>query len=98
MKKIDRLLIKAREAKRQDGDALKLAFIAPAYLLDEPEGSPNYERWGLVAYVEGSHGTRTNTETAFYNTQEEAAQAARNMEAAFAPAGKRKSEAVYITF
>lgn len=47
MKKIDRLLMKAREA--QGGNALKLAYIAPGWALDdEPGKAQDHDKWGLI--------------------------------------------------
>ena len=97
MRKIDRLMMKVRDAKRADSDALILAFIAPASLLDEPEESPNYNRWELIAYFGTSGGKIAGSDIAFYETQEEAEQAAHEMESAHG-AGSRDREAVYVSF
>lgn len=97
MKKIDRLLMKAREA--QGGNALKLAYIAPGWALDdEPGKAQDHDKWGLIAHVEDSKGNTSCAGITFYNTQEEAMQAAREMEAALDSSGKRKGEAIYITY
>ena len=97
MRKIDRLLMKAREA--QGGNALKLAYIAPGWALDdEPGTEQNRDKWGMIAHIEDSKGNASCTGITFYNTQEEAMRAAREMEAALDPSGKRKGEAIYITY
>lgn len=98
MRKIDRILLKVQKARRQD-NGLKLAFVSPACLLDDTtKESPNYDKWALVAHVGGSNEKPAGTLVSFYNTQEQAMQAARDMEAAFVRDGKQTSETIYVTF
>lgn len=97
VRKIDRLLMKAKNA--QGGNVLKLAYIAPGWALDdEPGDAQNRDKWGMIAHIEDSKGNASCTGITFYNTQEEAMRAAREMEAALDPSGKRKGEAIYITY
>lgn len=101
MRRIDRLLLKIQEAQRLDELTLCYALVMPASLLEEPEDSPNYNKWGVVAYLNrgGMDSNGELLDTIYFDTQAEAMKAAQEIEAVHAPTGKRvkETEAHYIT-
>lgn len=102
MRKVDRLLIKIQEAQRLDELTLCYALVSPASFLDEPEDSPNYNKWAVVAYLNrgGMDSNGELLDTLYFDTKAEAMKAAKEIEAVHAPTGRRakETEAAYITF
>ena len=104
MRKVDRLLLKIREAQRIDELTLCHAMVVPAPFaeLGITEGDPNYNKWVVQAYLNKSWGDSNGEmlEPLFYDTKAEAMKAAEEIEAVHAPTGGRVStrEAAYITF
>ncbi len=101
MRRIDRLLLKIQEAQRLDELTLCYALVMPASLLEEPEDSPNYNKWGVVAYLNRGDevGNGEMLDKLYFDTQAEALKAAEEIEAVHAPTGKRvrETEAYFIT-
>lgn len=82
VKKIDRLLEKLRYEQQLSGNVFESAIIAPAYLMEEPEDSPNYNRWMCIAHIKVNRGTMTETKTSYHDTRDEALRWAHEIEAA----------------
>lgn len=105
MRKVDRLLLVAKakleEAQRLDENAFCYALVMPAELLEEPEDSPNYNKWVTRVFLNkgkfGSEGVMLDA--MFFDTKAEAMEAAKEVEAVHTPTGKRTStqEPIYIT-
>lgn len=90
MGRIKRLLIQIQEAQRLDADVLVGAIVLPAWLLEEPEDSPNRDRWILDVTLENAAaGTIRKLPPSYFDTKEEAMEAAAQIEAAHAPTGKK---------
>ena len=100
MRRIDRLLIKIQEAQRLDSESLCYALITKACYVEEPEDSPNYNKWAVAAYISKGKepGSGTMLDTLYFNTRAEAEAAAREIESVHAPTGKRAAtqEPIYI--
>lgn len=105
MRKVDKLLLVAKamleEAQRLDDNAFCYAVVMPAALMEEPEDSPNYSKWETLVYLNkgkaGSEGIMLDA--MYFDTKEEAMEAAKEVEAVHAPTGKRTKtqDPVYIT-
>lgn len=100
MRRIDRLLIKIQEAQRLDKEGLLYALIDKACFLEEPEDSPNYDKWAVAAYISNGKepGSGTMLDTMYFDTKDEAIAAAREIEEVHAPTGNRAKvqEAFYF--
>ena len=100
MRRIDRLLIKIQEAQRLDAESLCYALITKACYVEEPEDSPNYNKWAVAAYISKGKepGAGTMLDTLYFDTEAEAIAAAHEIESVHAPTGKRAAlqEPIYI--
>ena len=102
MRRIDRLLIKIQEAQRLDAESLCYAAIGKACYNEEPEDSPNYNKWMVAAYISKGRepGSGTMLDFLYFDTKAEAIAAAHEIESVHAPSGKRAAlqEPIYILF
>ena len=105
MRKVDKLLLRVKAeieaAQRLDENVFCYALVMPAELLEEPEDSPNYNKWETLVYLnKGKFGREgTMLDALYFDTKAEAMAAAKEIEAVHTPTGKRTStqDPIYIT-
>lgn len=106
MRKVDRLRVQVDIAMSAGELEFMYAMVCPAYFLEEPEGSPNFDKWEVLAFL--SRGTAgkvvvhkdvTKIEPIYFDTRAEAMEAAHEIEAVHSPTGNKvpKNDHCYIT-
>lgn len=106
MRKVDRLMLQVETAIHSGELEFMYAMVCPAYFMEEPKESPNHDKWEVQVFLSRGrngksivHSDVTSLDPLFFDTKEEAMEAAKEIEAVHSPTGNRVpiNDHVYIT-